>query len=71
MGKATSDEYALRLAQLKQQLLELFEPAEADAWLHSSQDRLQGRRPLDLLDTELGYLEVSSIIHAILDGTFT
>lgn len=70
MTEASSDEYALRLARLKQQLFELFEPAEADAWLNSAQDRLQGRRPVDLLDTELGFLEVSSMIHAILDGAF-
>jgi uncharacterized protein (DUF2384 family) len=70
MSEDSSDEYALRVARLKQQLLELFEPAEADDWLHCEQDRLQGRRPVDLLDSELGYLEVSAIIHAILDGTF-
>ena len=70
MTEVSPEQYALRFVRLKQQLLELFEPVEADAWLHCAQDRLQGRRPVDLLWSELGYLEVSSIIHAILDGSF-
>lgn len=62
--------YALRLAQIKQALLELYGPKEADEWLHCEQGCFHGRRAIDLLESEIGYLEVSAVIHRILDGTF-
>ena len=70
MSETAPQEYALRLASVKQQLLQLFSPKEADEWLHYEHSLLQGRRPIDLLESDLGYLEVSSMIHRVLDGAF-
>jgi uncharacterized protein (DUF2384 family) len=62
--------YLLRLTMLKRLLLQLYEPAEVDAWLLTPQSYLQDRRPVDLLDTEIGYLEVSAVVHRVLDGAY-
>jgi uncharacterized protein (DUF2384 family) len=70
MNDDVPDEYSLRLAAVKQALMELFGNKEADEWLHCEQECFQGRRPIDLLESEIGYLEVSAVIHRILDGTF-
>ena len=60
----------MRIASLKQQLLELYTASEVDAWFATPQRYFQDRRPMDVLTTDAGYLEVSRVIDAVLDGTF-
>lgn len=60
-----------RLAALKQRLLELYDPVEVTAWFETPQNYLQGRRPIDLISDDAGYLEISRILDCILEGAFT
>jgi len=62
--------YNARLASVVENLLELYEAPEASAWLKTPQSLLGNARPADLLWTERGYLEVSAVIHRVLDGAF-
>lgn len=64
------DTYYFRLSMMKQLLLQLYEPDEVERWFITPQPRLQDRRPVDLLWSDIGYLEVSAIIHQVLDGAF-
>lgn len=60
----------MRIASLKQRMLELYTPAEVDAWFVTPQRYFQDRRPMDVVMTDAGYLEVSRVIDAVLDGAF-
>jgi uncharacterized protein (DUF2384 family) len=68
-----SDELLLlmRLAVLKQRLLGLYNTKEVDEWFETPQSSLQGRRPLELLLDNSGYLHVAGMIDEILDGVYT
>jgi uncharacterized protein (DUF2384 family) len=63
-------EQVMRIASLKQRLLELYSLPEVDAWFVTPQRYFQDRRPVDVLTTDAGYLEVSRVIDAVLDGGF-
>jgi uncharacterized protein (DUF2384 family) len=63
-------DHLMRVASLKQRLLELYAPEEVDAWFVTPQRYFQDRRPVDVLTTDAGYLEVSRVIDAVLDGAF-
>lgn len=60
----------MRIASLKQRLLELYTAPEVDAWFVTPQRYFQDRRPVDVITTDAGYLEVSRVIDAVLDGAF-
>lgn len=60
----------IRVAFLKQRLLELYTTREVDAWFVTPQRYFQDRKPVDVLMSDTGYLEVSRVIDALLDGTF-
>lgn len=70
MSDAPDLDHIMRIALLKQRLLELYTPPEVDAWFVTPQRYFQDRRPVDVLATDVGYLEVSRVIDAVLDGTF-
>lgn len=40
------------------------------AWLQSPQPLLQGRTPLQLIETPEGYREVCAMLQAVLDGAY-
>lgn len=63
-------DHIMRIASLKQRMLELYTPAEVDAWFVTPQRYFQDRRPMDVVMTDAGYLEVSRVIDAVLDGAF-
>ncbi len=60
----------MRIATLKQRLLELYTASEVDAWFVTPQRYFQDRRPMDVLTTDAGYLEVARVIDTVLDGAF-
>lgn len=70
MNDTSSIDQSMRIAFLKQRLLELYKPLEVDAWFVTPQRYFQDRRPIDVLITDAGYLEVSRIIDALLGGAF-
>jgi uncharacterized protein (DUF2384 family) len=60
----------MRVISLKQRLLELYTVPEVDAWFVTPHRYFQDRRPMDVVTTDAGYLEVSRVIDAVLDGAF-
>jgi uncharacterized protein (DUF2384 family) len=70
MSEVTELDRMMRIALLKQRLLELYTPAEVDAWFVTPQRYFQDRRPVDLLTNDVGYLEVARVIDAVLEGVF-
>lgn len=70
MSDVSDFDQIMRVASLKQRLLELYSPGEVDAWFVTPQVYFQDRRPIDVLVSDAGYLEVSRVIDAVLDGGF-
>jgi hypothetical protein len=58
------------LDEVRGALGELYEPAEAEAWLMLPNDALDGEVPFALIAAGRGD-EVLRIVRAILDGTYT
>ena len=56
----------LRVARLKARLLRRFNLEEADQWLTSAQTALEGAKPMDLLQSFEGYVEVDNVIDLLL-----
>jgi putative toxin-antitoxin system antitoxin component (TIGR02293 family) len=44
---------------------------KARVWLHTPDERLANRSPLDMLDTESGYLLVEATLWQIDEGVYT
>lgn len=59
----------MRIASLKERLLDLYTPRQADEWINAPQKLLSGQRPIDMLSTMGGYLEVDNVVDQILSGT--
>lgn len=70
MSHVSDVDRLMRIALLKQRLLELYTAPEVDAWFVTPQRYFQDRRPMDVLTSDAGYLEVSRVIDAVLDGAF-
>lgn len=51
--------------ELKRRLLELYQEAEAELWMHAQHPQLGGRRPVDCL-----YQEVSQVIARLEGGAY-
>lgn len=67
-GQTNSDKVILllRVARLKARLLRRFNLEEADQWLASPQTVLEGAKPLDLIHSFEGYVEVDNVIDLLL-----
>jgi len=63
--------FLLRRASIKQQLLALYRPEEADKWFERPLAALEDRRPIDLIMDDVGYLHLCAMLHCISDGTYT
>ena len=62
-------EKLVRIARIQQQARKVFSTNEAVAgWLTSPAPALDGAKPIDLLDTDLGAREVESILNGIAYG---
>lgn len=64
------DTFNSRLTVIKQKLRDLYEPDDIAMWLITPQARFNQRQPADLLWSEEGYRELSTIIQQLLDGAF-
>lgn len=62
--------YNARLASVVQNLLQIYEAPEVAMWLKTPQPRLGDRAPADMLGNDIDYLQVSAIIHQVLDSAF-
>jgi len=60
----------IRTAQVKQRLMRVYTAKEAEHWIHSPQRLLEGSRPIDLLSTDAGYMEVDTVIDRLLSDTY-
>lgn len=66
---SSNTEKLVRAARIQQQARRIFSTDGAAAgWLTSSAPALDGVRPIDLLDTDLGAREVESILNGIACG---
>ena len=62
-------EKLVRTARVLHQARKLFSSDEAiSGWLRSSAPALEGARPIDLLDTDLGAREVEAVLNGIAYG---
>lgn len=61
---------AIRVATLKERLMDLYTPQEAHDWIYSPQRLLDGHRPIDIVADILGYLEVDNVIDHLLECTY-
>lgn len=60
-----------RLARVRQTArLILADDASVDAWLRTPAPALNGRRPVDLLETDDGAAEVEGLIRGLAHGQF-
>lgn len=67
---AETVELAMRIAALKMRLTNLYTEREAHHWLYNSQRILDGRCPVDMLDSPSGYLEVDNVVDQMLDCAY-
>jgi putative toxin-antitoxin system antitoxin component (TIGR02293 family) len=62
----------LRLARVYAHATEVFETEDdAKAWLKESNRALGGKRPLDLLDTDIGVQKVDAVLTRIQHGVYS
>jgi putative toxin-antitoxin system antitoxin component (TIGR02293 family) len=59
-----------RFAAILMALDDLYELKEALLWCESPQALLGGRRPINLLTTDQGALEVAAVVARLRDGAF-
>lgn len=73
-SRLTQDESekAVSLAEVYQKGIEVFDDKESlDYWLNSPIPALQGKKPLDLLNSMLGRKQVLNVLNALLHGLFS
>jgi putative toxin-antitoxin system antitoxin component (TIGR02293 family) len=71
LGRLSSEntEKLVRMARIQKQARKVFSTDEAaSGWLSSPAPALEGAKPIDLLDTDLGAREVESILSGMVYG---